>query len=84
MAKPNNESCQEWYYKMRQDDAKLAAYRKRKRDWQRKNRGYKGGQTEGSYSRQKIVEAFEQREQIRVPDLGQVAGEHRTQTDETA
>ena len=48
MAKPNNESCQSWYQKMRQDKAKLEAYRIRKRDWQRKNRGYSGGQNKRS------------------------------------
>jgi len=62
MAKSNNESCQAWYKNMRADKAKLEAYRIRKRDWQRQNRGYAGGQNKRSNQEPKRFKEDSKRE----------------------
>ena len=72
MTKHNSESCQAWYQKMRADESKLAAYRKRKRDWQRKNRGY-NGQTTGSRQRETQQQEQEQRRESRLQPIHEMA-----------
>lgn len=62
MAKPNNESCQAWYKNMRANKEKLEAYRIRKRDWQRQNRGYSGGQNKRSNQEPKRFQEDSKRE----------------------
>ena len=83
MAKPNNESCQAWYKNMRADKAKLEAYRIRKRDWQRKQRGYHGAKGQDQTA-SRFQEEQEQRRESRLQPVHEMASRDTAQPSEDA